>query len=155
MTVIDASLVAGVLLGESGIDDAMDSVASEARGGFVAPDLIALEVASAVIASRRSVPRQVADPSPTPPPGSLDALPSGEVWSELMRRLVLIDLSLEPMSGGTRLERAITIAELTRVSIYDAVYLSLAEELRAPIATLDDRMAEAAREIGLRVLPDR
>jgi len=52
--VIDASLVAGVLLGESGVEDAMDQVAGEARGGLVAPDLIAIEVASAVISSRRT-----------------------------------------------------------------------------------------------------
>ena len=67
----------------------------------------------------------------------------------------VIDLTLEPMSGGTRLERAFGIAERVRVSIYDAVYLSLAEEMRAPIATLDARMAEAARELGIRAVPGR
>ncbi len=153
MIVIDASLVAGVLLGESGVEDAMDQVAGDARGGFVAPDLIAIEVASAVISSRRSAPRQRGESKATKVAGSLAALPSGEVWGELMRRFALIDLSLEPMSGGTRLERAFEIAELARVSIYDAVYLSLASELRVPIATLDSGMAGAARAMGLRAVP--
>ena len=153
--VVDASLVAGLLLDESGIDDAMDAIAQEARGGLVAPELIAIEVASAVISSRRTVPRARTGAKSRPVPGSLTALPSGAVWSELMRRFALIDLTLEPMSGGTRLERAFGIAERVRVSIYDAVYLSLAEEMRAPIATLDARMSEAARELGLRAVPGR
>lgn len=154
MIVIDASLVAGVLLGESGVEDAMDQVAGEARGGLVAPDLIAIEVASAVISSRRTNVRQRGESKAVKVAGSLGALPSAEVWGELMRRFAMIDLSLEPMSGGTRLERAFEIAELARVSIYDAVYLSLARELRAPIATLDSAMAGAARAIGLRAVPD-
>jgi predicted nucleic acid-binding protein len=151
--VIDASLVAGVLLGESGVEDAMDQVAGDARGGFVAPDLIAIEVASAVISSRRSAPRQRGESKATKVAGSLAALPSDEVWGELMRRFALIDLYLEPMSGGTRFKRAFEIAELARVSIYDAVYLSLASELRAPIATLDSGMAGAARAMGVRTVP--
>jgi predicted nucleic acid-binding protein len=151
--VIDASLVAGVLLGESGVEDAMDQVAGEARGGLVAPDLIAIEVASAVISSRRSAPRQRGESKATKVAGSLAALPSDEVWGELMRRFALIDLYLEPMSGGTRFKRAFEIAELARVSIYDAVYLSLASELRAPIATLDSGMAGAARAMGVRTVP--
>ncbi len=153
MIVIDASLVAGVLLGESGVEDAMDQVAGEARGGLVAPDLIAIEVASAVISSRRSAPRQRGESKATKVAGSLAALPSDEVWGELMRRFALIDLYLEPMSGGTRFKRAFEIAELARVSIYDAVYLSLASELRAPIATLDSGMAGAARAMGVRTVP--
>ncbi len=154
MIVIDASLVAGVLLGESEVGDAMDQVAREARGGLVAPDLIAIEVASAVISSRRTSARQRGASKSTAVPGSLAALPSGEVWSELMRRFALIDLSLEPMSGGARLARAFEIAELARVGIYDAIYLSLASELRAPIATLDSAMVGAARAIGLRAVPE-
>lgn len=151
--VVDASIVAGLLLDESGIESAMDAIAHEARGGLVAPDLIAIEVASAVISSRNAVPRARSGSKSRPVRGSLAALPSGEVWRELMRRFALIDLSLEPMSVGTRLERAFGIAERARVSIYDAVYLSLAEEMRAPIATLDARMAEAARQLGLRAVP--
>lgn len=40
------------------------------------------------------------------------------------------------------------------LSIYDAAYLAVAVRLGAPLATLDRRMAQSARDAGVRVLPD-
>jgi predicted nucleic acid-binding protein len=42
-------------------------------------------------------------------------------------------------------ENIATVAQRHRLTAYDAAYLCVAEQLAAPLATLDDRLAEAAR----------
>ncbi len=45
---------------------------------------------------------------------------------------------------------AVQLARRHRLSIYDAVYLALAETSDLPLATLDGRLADAAMELGRR-----
>lgn len=44
-------------------------------------------------------------------------------------------------------------AEASELSAYDAAYIDLARRLRAGLATLDERLADAARREGLEVFP--
>ena len=46
----------------------------------------------------------------------------------------------------------IDLARELQLSVYDSSYLSLCLKERAPIATLDDRLADAARATGVSVL---
>jgi predicted nucleic acid-binding protein len=52
------------------------------------------------------------------------------------------------------LQRTKQIAERHGLTSYDAAYLELAIRRAQPLATLDRRLAEAARNEGVRVLPD-
>ena len=44
------------------------------------------------------------------------------------------------------------LADLYRLTIYDAIYLELAQRRRLPLATLDAALAAAARGVGVEVL---
>lgn len=50
------------------------------------------------------------------------------------------------------LEEALSLGLRHHLSSYDALYLALSLRERLPLATLDDRLAAAAREDGLTVL---
>ncbi len=45
-------------------------------------------------------------------------------------------------------ERLLLFATRFKISAYDAAYLELADRLQAPLCTLDERLAAAARELG-------
>lgn len=58
---------------------------------------------------------------------------------------------------GDPIARAIaasTLADKYKLSVYDATYLELALRLRLPLATLDKRLATAASQAGIEVLPN-
>jgi predicted nucleic acid-binding protein len=44
---------------------------------------------------------------------------------------------------------AIELADLYRLTIYDALYLELAQRLALPLATLDDALARATQRAGV------
>jgi predicted nucleic acid-binding protein len=80
-------------------------------------------------------------------------IPNGLIAREIERRLSSADVTLESMQSEPRVSRAIQIAELHRLSVYDACYVALALELGATVATLDHDMRRAAADLGLLVLP--
>lgn len=47
---------------------------------------------------------------------------------------------------------AVELAERHRLTVYDAMYLQLALDIEAPLATLDRRLAVAARAEGIEVI---
>jgi len=77
----------------------------------------------------------------------------GELGPEAARR-VATDLALgavplyrqEPLMA-----RALELALEARITVYDALFIALAEHLGAPLVTADRRQAEAARRLGLEV----
>ena len=91
---------------------------------------------------------------------------STEVANALLRGvgLTAVDTAarLERLSA-TRLETAdrgwpgllgaVELAERHRLSVYDALYLDLAIDVDAELATLDQALAAAARSEGLAVIP--
>jgi len=80
-------------------------------------------------------------------------IPNGLIAHEIERRLSSADVTLESMQSEPRISRAIQIAELHLLSVYDACYVALALELGATVATLDHDMRRAAADLGLLVLP--
>ncbi len=73
---------------------------------------------------------------------------AGEAASAMarLRRLPLED------AGAGRDGAILAIAAAHGLSAYDAVYLALAQERRLPLATLDRKLANAARAEGVEVL---
>jgi predicted nucleic acid-binding protein len=159
--VIDASILTGVFFEEAAAGSALTEIEAEGSGvsaaagsrGLVAPDFITLELANAVISNRRRVARREVAAGGKGRSDRLDSMPAGLLADEIRRRLAMVDLVLEPAITERRFARALQIAELHRLSMYDACYIALAEELRATLATLDAAMQIAARELGIPVLP--
>jgi predicted nucleic acid-binding protein len=52
-------------------------------------------------------------------------------------------------SARVRASVLIETAQRTRLTVYDATYLELASRRRVPLATLDDKLREAAKRYGL------
>lgn len=49
-------------------------------------------------------------------------------------------------------DATLAVARYYNLTAYDAAYLELAIRERAPLATLDDRLAAAARQAGIRIV---
>lgn len=58
-------------------------------------------------------------------------------------------LEIEPVSVEDSLGRVRALAAAHGLSVYDACYMDLAMRLGLPLATVDDRLAEAARTAGV------
>jgi len=77
---------------------------------------------------------------------------SAETATDMARLLVSLPIDLaEPVRGLTELMH---LAAHHNLSAYDAGYLHLAITSELPLATLDDRLATAARAAGVRLLSD-
>ena len=50
---------------------------------------------------------------------------------------------------------AVAVASQSGITVYDALYLVLARELRLPLLSLDVGQADAARRLGLRAITSR
>jgi predicted nucleic acid-binding protein len=120
--VTDASVIASALFGEDGHAEALALLHGRA---LHAPDLLDYEIASVALKKLRSE---------RPPLGSIRAA------LHAYARLPIERHALDAAAIAT----VVAIAERHRLTTYDAAYLHLAERLTAPLATLDDRLAEAA-----------
>lgn len=116
--VIDASALAAVLFNEP---DSEKVIASIARNGLVAPQLISFEIASVCLKKIRAHP---------------DRRDMFLAAFQLMDRLDIDLISVD-------LADAIALAEDTGLTIYDACYLWLARLLKSELLTLDKRLAAA------------
>jgi predicted nucleic acid-binding protein len=59
-------------------------------------------------------------------------------------------VEVDPMA--VRASVLVETARQTRLTVYDAAYLELAARRRLPLATLDDKLREAARRAGLEAI---
>jgi predicted nucleic acid-binding protein len=161
MIIVDASILSGVFFEEPAAGGVLEEIKeieeieASRSGGLVAPDFVLLELANTVISNRRKLGRR-SDPSASASSvNRLNDMPTSLLTGEIRRRLAIVDLVLEPALTERRYARALHIAELHRLSMYDACYVALAEELGATLATLDRAMQDAARQLGIPVLPSR
>ncbi len=118
--VVDASVVAAVLFAERSARHALAWMQGRA---LCAPVLIDFELANAALQKvrRRSVSEDAAAAS-----------------LEAMAALELERVAVDPAAS-------LRLAGRYGLTVYDAAYLWLAEALGAPLATLDERLGDAAR----------
>ncbi len=128
--VLDASVAAKVLFVEDRSDLAVAAV--RGAGRLIAPDLLFIEIAS-VCAKR--VRRGDA---------------SAEQGAEAVR--LVVDLLDEAFAAVDLTPRAFALATAFGFSVYDAMYLALAERHRLTVLTADIKLADRARREGLGAL---
>ena len=126
---VDASVAVQWFAREPGSEASAALV--EGNQPLVAPDIMPLEVANALWKKVRHGDVPAADLQPA------------------VTRILASDITLVPTL--TLLERAVRLAVDINHSVYDCVYLVLAEERGAPLSSIDERLRTAARARGLRV----
>lgn len=69
-------------------------------------------------------------------------------------RLTLLDVEVDnqEVAGSFALDRILPLARAIGLTIYDALYLELAERRGLPLATLDNSLRTAAEAAGVRIL---
>jgi predicted nucleic acid-binding protein len=133
--VLDASITLGWML-----DRPVPARASLARrlitagGAPVVPILWRHEVSNAVVVSERR--------------GRLTASQVKTLTADLEE--FLDGLEVDPVNA--RISVLIETARRTKLTVYDAAYLELAARRRLPLATLDGKLREAARQAGLELI---
>ncbi|MBM3950568.1 MAG: type II toxin-antitoxin system VapC family toxin [Rhodospirillales bacterium] len=125
--VADASVVGAWVLNE---DDplAESALARLETEDALAPDLLWHEIRNILIVAVRR-----------------NRIGKSDVLALLQR---LADLPLENAGGGDSIE-IVRLAGRHRLSAYDAAYLALAVARKLPLATMDKRLAAAARAEGV------
>jgi len=117
--VTDASVIAAALFGEGGRAEAVALLHGRA---LHAPHLLDQEIASVGLKKLRR-----------------EKLPGGVIAAALQ---AYAQLPIERHAVDA--EALVVIAERYGLTAYDAAYLYVAEQLTAPLATLDDKLAAAA-----------
>ncbi len=163
LLVVDASIMTCIFFEEAQASQTLEAIAASSADGLIAPDCLVLELSNVVISNRRRMNLRQADGAARETDRSAEigggaeagfhGVPCGLIAREITRRLSSADIALESMMHEQRLSRAIQIAELHRLSLYDACYLALAAEFGAMVATFDADMRRTALDLGLRVLP--
>lgn len=65
--------------------------------------------------------------------------------------LLRLDAHVDDATGTYAWSATFALAERYRLTVYDAAYLELALRLDATLATMDDQLADAARDLGISV----
>ena len=126
---VDASVAVQWFAREPGSEASATLV--EGKQPLVAPDIMPLEVANALWKKVRH-----------------GDVPAGDL-QPAVTRILASDITLVPTLA--LLERAVRLGVEISHPVYDCVYLVLAEERGAPLASIDERLRAAARARGLRV----
>ncbi len=122
LVVVDASVVAALLFLEGSAEDLAEQLAGS---DLVAPDLLRYEIANvASVKVRRR-------------------LVSADAASAALGLLARLDVKLQAVDPASAFETAME----TGLTAYDGAYVWLARALGARLATLDARVARAARGV--------
>lgn len=118
--VIDASALAALLFRE----DECEGVAERVRGATLyAPVLISFELASVCLKKRSRYPKQ---------------------RKAMLAAMALVE-RMEIKQVMVPFQEIVTLAEKTRMTAYDAAYLWLAQNLKAELVTLDNKLSRVAK----------
>lgn len=132
MLVLDASaVIAWVYADESGHPDAMIDYVTANRA-YVPAHWI-LEVSNTLLVGQRQ-----------------GRLKSGQ-WLQLLAQIAALPIQVDADTALRGWDAIPALAEQYKLTSYDAAYLELALRLDAPLATLDQDLAKAARKAGVQL----
>lgn len=126
--VVDASCAAGWCLPDERSWPALTVLDRLEREGAVVPSLFWFEIWNVHVTNERR--------------GRL----TPDLTAQLMERLELMAIETEHVSRGPEV---MALARSHGLTVYDAAYLELARRRALPLATLDRRLADAARAAGI------
>lgn len=66
--------------------------------------------------------------------------------------LALLDIAIDDQTDVHAWAETLRLADLFKLTVYDAVYLELAQRRNLPLATLDGEMRAAAESLDLRLM---
>lgn len=67
--------------------------------------------------------------------------------------LALLAIEVDSETAAQAWKATLKLADLYRLTVYDAAYLELARRRELPLATLDTALADAANKAGVPVMP--
>lgn len=73
-------------------------------------------------------------------------------WIQIRDNLNALPIDIDPVSYERVLGTVLSVADERGLSVYDAMYLELALRRGLPLATLDQRLIEAANAAGVETL---
>ncbi len=126
--IIDASALVAYLLEESGFEKTRDLLA----GGVDGPALLPVESTNAILEASKS-----------------ERINRASAREAVEAMLGLLESNIEIHDEGDVLESAFDIAADHGLTIYDSVYLALAQKLQGSMASRDRRQIEAAKKLGI------
>src|ERR1700730_3058839 len=132
--VLDSSVTVAWFFRDEQTDAARDVLGTISQSGAVVPSLWRIEVANALqMAIRR---------------GRIDA----GYRDASIADLAIMDIVVDAESDRQVWSTTLNLADRFRLTLYDAVYLELAQRLALPLASLDRQLRKAARGLGLTLL---
>ena len=100
-------------------------------GGAVAPALWPIELANALVVAERR--RRI----------------TIEQREAFLKNLADLDIEIQPLTTDQIFRQGIGLATLHRLSVYDATYLEIAIQQQVPLATQDEDLIRAAKDVGV------
>jgi predicted nucleic acid-binding protein len=135
LIIVDASAMVAWLLNEPGEMSVPDLNDLLARHEIVVPAHWPSEIGNALVTNRRR--GRVSDDN----------------FERILAQLSRFQISPEPPLSGHEFATTITFALEHELTFYDAVYVKLAMDTEAILATLDGDMRRVARQRGVTVIP--
>ncbi|MGH6916851.1 MAG: type II toxin-antitoxin system VapC family toxin [Geminicoccaceae bacterium] len=130
--VLDSSIALSWCLPDEQRTDQIQQVV--ARSGAMAPAHWPLEVANALLMAERR--RRI----------------SADFRNAALHDLAALPIALDSETSARAWDETLRLAEVHRLTVYDAAYLELAQRSALPLATLDAGLRVAARELGVDVM---
>ncbi len=77
-----------------------------------------------------------------------------EERARFIDRVALLDLEVDAIDPSEVFDRILPLARAHRLTIYDTLYLELAERRGLPLASLDEDLNRAARDAGIALVEE-
>lgn len=135
--VVDASVVLGWAFGETEtFERAMDVMAALKTRRAVVPAIWQAEVANALVVKERQ-----------------KRIDEG-LLRKLLRQLENLSIEVDTSAATMAFDRVVPLARRHQLSVYGATYLELALREKAPLASFDNALREAARRENVALFED-
>ena len=131
--VLDCSATLAFLLDDEHNDHSLPVLKQIAEYGAIVPPLWAFEVGNSLTMAMRR--KRI----------------NAELRDKALQTLNGFDIQVDQASLDQAWRDTLELADQYRLTVYDAAYLELAQRRALPLATLDEALAQAARQAGVPV----